>query len=106
MVSSISIKGGSSTSPRSFFCFLLWMDNRIAGNKMRLVNMDINKVNDTRTPKATVPPKLEAEKMEKPQNKIMEVYTMLNPVSLKVAEMAPDGVRLFFMSSCLYLVKK
>ena len=71
-----------------FFCFLLWMDNKIAGNKIILVNMDISKVKDTNTPNATVPPKLEAEKIEKPQNKIIEVYTILKPVSLIAAEIA------------------
>lgn len=64
------------------------MDNRIAGNKIILVNIDINKVKDTSTPKATVPPKLDAEKIEKPENKIIDVYTILNPVSLIAAEMA------------------
>ena len=37
------------------------------------VNIDINKVNETNTPNATVPPKLDAEKIEKPLNKIIEV---------------------------------
>ena len=44
-----------------------------AGNKIRLVNIDRSKVKETKTPKATVPPKLEAAKMAKPQNKMIEV---------------------------------
>ena len=68
------------------------MDNKIAGNKIILVNMDINKVKDTNTPKATVPPKLDAEKIEKPLNKIIDVYTILKPVSLIAAEIANGAV--------------
>ena len=49
------------------------MDNKMAGNKIKLVNMLNNKVKDTKTPNATVPPKLEAAKMANPQNKIMLV---------------------------------
>ena len=52
---------------------LLSIDSKMAGSKIKLVNIDINKVNDTNTPKAAVPPKLEAEKIAKPQNKIIEV---------------------------------
>lgn len=69
-LSSISIKGSSMIS---FFIDFLWIDNKIAGNKIMFVNMDINKVIDINTPNATVPPKLEAENIEKPQNKIIEV---------------------------------
>ena len=89
----------------SFFIDFLWMDNKIAGNKIMFVNMDINKVKDTNTPNATVPPKLEAAKIEKPQNKIIEVYTILKPVSLIAAEIAA-GALLIFLSSWRYLVKK
>lgn len=51
----------------------LSIDNKIAGNKIKLVNMESNNVNETSTPKATVPPKLEAVKMANPQNRMMEV---------------------------------
>ena len=77
----------------------------MAGSKIILVNMDINSVNDINTPNATVPPKLEAAKIEKPQNKIIEVYTILKPVSFMAADIAA-GALLYFFSSCRYLVKK
>ena len=73
---------------------------------MILVNIDISNVNDTKTPNATVPPKLDAEKIENPLNKIIEVYTILNPVSLIAADIASAAPLPFFLSSCLYLVKK
>ena len=57
----------------SFFNDFLWMDNKIAGNNIMFVNIDISNVSDTRTPNATVPPKLDAEKIEKPQNKMIDV---------------------------------
>ena len=44
--------------------------------------MATNKVKETKTPKACVPPNSEAVNMVKPKNKIMEVYIMLTPVSL------------------------
>ena len=89
----------------SFFIDFLWMDNKIAGNKIMFVNIDINKVKDTNTPNATVPPKLGAEKIEKPLNKIIDVYTILKPVSLIAAEIA-KGAELYFFNSWRYLVKK
>ncbi len=41
----------------------LCMESRIEGCKSRLVKRDRSRVRETKTPKATVPPKLEAEKM-------------------------------------------
>ena len=66
----MSINGSSIIS---VLVDLLSIDSKMAGSKIKLVNIDINKVNDTNTPKAAVPPKLEAEKIAKPQNKIIEV---------------------------------
>ena len=57
----------------SFFIDFLWIDNNMAGNNIMFVNIDINSVKDTNTPKATVPPKLEAENIENPLNKMMDV---------------------------------
>ena len=42
-------------------CFLLLIESKIAGNKIKLVNKEINKVNEIKIPKAAVPPKLETE---------------------------------------------
>ena len=61
----MSINGSSIIS---VLVDLLSIDSKMAGSKIKLVNIDINKVNDTNTPKAAVPPKLEAEKIAKPQN--------------------------------------
>lgn len=63
------------------------------------VNKEMSSVKDTKTPSAAVPPKLEAEKIEKPQNKMMDVYTMLKPVSLMADEMASEADFLYFFNS-------
>jgi hypothetical protein len=54
-------------------CFLLLIESKIAGNKIKLVNKEINKVNEIKIPKAAVPPKLETENIENPKNKMTEV---------------------------------
>ena len=51
------------------------------GSNNKFVNSAINNVNEINIPRAAVPPKLEIEKIENPKNKIIEVYTILNPVS-------------------------
>lgn len=63
----------SGSSSISGLACLIWIDNKIAGNKIKLVNIEMINVKETNIPNATVPPKLEAAKMAKPQNKIMEV---------------------------------
>ena len=50
--------------------------------------MAIIRVNEIKIPNAAVPPKLEMEKIENPKNKMIEVYTMLKPVSCMAALMA------------------
>ena len=67
---------------------------------------DISSVKEISIPRAAVPPKLDMEKMEKPKNKITDVYIMLNPVSLIAALIAPNGSPLFFFNSCRYLVSR
>lgn len=48
-------------------------DNNNTGSKIKLDNMAKTKVNETKPPNATVPPKLEIMKTENPKNKTMEV---------------------------------
>lgn len=48
-------------------------DNKRDGNKTRFANIANNSVADTREPKATVPPKLEIIKTEKPKKSTIEV---------------------------------
>jgi hypothetical protein len=44
-----------------------------AGNRIRLVNIEITSVVEVRIPNAIVPPKEENAKMMKPANKTMDV---------------------------------
>ena len=55
------------------FAILFSNDNNNEGNKIKLANMASNNVAETNEPKATVPPKLEITKTEKPKNKTIEV---------------------------------
>ena len=49
------------------------MDSNNAGSSMRFVHIATNKVMDTITPIAAVPPKLEAENIENPQKSMIAV---------------------------------
>lgn len=51
----------------------LFNDKTSEGNKTRLDNIPKNKVNATRPPRATVPPKLDSMKTENPKNKTIDV---------------------------------
>lgn len=48
-------------------------DNNRDGSKIKFASMAKSKVAATKEPKATVPPKLEVMKTEKPKNRTMEV---------------------------------
>ena len=74
------------------------------GNKIKFVSIATNNVKEIKIPSAWVPPNSEAEKIENPKNKIIDVYIILTPVSLIEVSTALD---IFFVfSSCLYLAKK
>ena len=66
----MSICGSFSTC---LLAMLLSNERSKEGNKIRLASMANNKVAETNAPKATVPPKLEIMKTEKPKNSTMEV---------------------------------
>ena len=57
----------------SLFNLLFAMESKMAGKRTRLVMSDMSSVSEMSIPNAAVPPKLEAEKMENPKNKITEV---------------------------------
>ena len=57
----------------SLFAMLLSKDKRRDGSNNKFANIANNKVMETNPPKATVPPKLEIIKTEKPKNKTIEV---------------------------------
>ena len=82
------------------------MDKRIAGSNIKLVIMATNSVIEISTPIATVPPNPEAAKMAKPQNIIIAVYTILNPVSLIAMLIELATVEFIFFNSCRYFVRK
>ena len=46
-------------------------DKSNEGSKIRLLNMAMSRVTDIRTPKAEVPPKLEAAKIKNPAKRII-----------------------------------
>lgn len=48
-------------------------DNKSEGNNSKLASMANKSVIDTKTPKATVPPKLEIANTENPKNNTIEV---------------------------------
>src|SRR6218665_1591334 len=76
-----------------------------AGNKIKLVSMEMPNVMEVRTPNAMVPPKLENAKMIKPAKSTMEVYMMLFPVS-KIDSLTERGTKkLLAFCSCRYLAK-
>ena len=51
----------------------LFNPNKKAGNKIKLQIMAINKVTETKMPKACVPLKVDAVKIKKPKNRIIAV---------------------------------
>ena len=55
------------------FAMLRSRDSNMLGSKSKLASMANNRVALTRAPSATVPPKLEIVKVEKPKNKTMLV---------------------------------
>lgn len=57
----------------SLLAILLSNDNNKDGSNNKLDNMANTKVVETNAPKATVPPKLDIVKTEKPKNNTMEV---------------------------------
>ena len=52
---------------------LLSSDNNKEGNNNRFASIAKSKVTETKAPSATVPPKFEIVKTEKPKNKTIEV---------------------------------
>ena len=61
-------------SKNSFsFAIVFSKESKSAGNKIKFENMASTKVIETKPPKATVPPKLEIIKTEKPKNNTIEV---------------------------------
>ena len=66
--------------------------------------MATNKVKETKTPNAWVPPNSDAVNMENPKNKMIEVYIILTPVSL--IEISTEFEILLVFNSCLYFAKK
>ena len=73
--------------------------NNKAGKRVRLVIIAKSKVIEVSFPKATVPPKSDAAKITKPKNKMIEVYTILYPVSLRLLLIANETLKLLLMSS-------
>ena len=66
----MSICGSFNTC---LLAMLLSKESSKEGNKIRLASMANNKVAETKAPKATVPPKLDIMKTEKPKKSTMEV---------------------------------
>lgn len=66
----ICIEGSFSTV---LFAILLSNESKSEGNNSKFDSIANNKVAETKPPKATVPPKLEMVKTEKPKNSTIEV---------------------------------
>ena len=66
--------------------FLGANSNNSTGNKIRLVSVATNSVTEVSHPKDLVPPKLLRQKIMNPAINTIEVYTILKPVFLMVAQ--------------------
>ena len=78
-----------------------WVSRSSTGNKTKFVIVATNKVTEVSQPKAIVPPKLLPQKIINPAINTSDVYTMLRPVCLMVADTVAITSFLYSGSSCL-----